>query len=75
MDEESSENSDSMHHGMSKITLDRLFNQASKHWLKGRDKSLVNRKSGMIRWLQYRGFNWDVTNYILKKLELEHPFK
>jgi len=26
-----------------------------------------------VRWLQYRGFNWAVTNAIVRKLEAQHP--
>lgn len=58
-----------MQHGMSKISMDRLFLQASKQWLRSRSTSPENRKARIVRWLQYRGFNWGVTNFILKKLE------
>uniref|UniRef100_A0A1D1YBJ6 Regulatory protein RecX n=1 Tax=Anthurium amnicola TaxID=1678845 RepID=A0A1D1YBJ6_9ARAE len=59
--------------GMSKISMDRLFAQASKQWLRGQNTSLVNRRSRMVRWLQYRGFDWGITNFILKKLESKYP--
>lgn len=59
--------------GMSKISMDRLFAQASKQWLQGKTASLANRRARMARWLQYRGFDWGVTNYILKKLESKYP--
>lgn len=62
-----------MNHGMSKLSMDRLFLQASKQWLRGQGTSLENRKSRIIRWLQYRGFNWGVTSFILKKLEAQYP--
>ncbi|KAF8410896.1 hypothetical protein HHK36_003433 [Tetracentron sinense] len=55
--------------GMSKLSMDHLFVQASKQWLRGRDVSEETRKSRIIRWLQYRGFNWGVISFILKKLE------
>ncbi|OVA19731.1 Regulatory protein RecX [Macleaya cordata] len=59
--------------GMSKISMDHLYVQASKQWLRGQDVPLDKRKSRMIRWLQYRGFNWGVTSFILKKLESQNP--
>lgn len=59
--------------GMSEISMEHLFDQALKQWLRGRDVSHEKRKSRIIRWLQYRGFNWSVTNIILKKLESQHP--
>ncbi|XP_068643684.1 uncharacterized protein [Aristolochia californica] len=55
--------------GMSKSALDRLFDQALKQWMRGKDVALETRKSRIVRWLQYRGFNWAVTSFILKKLE------
>ena len=72
-DEDLSEDGHNMHFGMSKLNLDRLFEQASKQWLRSREKTLNNRKSSVVRWLQYRGFGWGVTKFILKKLETEHP--
>ncbi|EXB97667.1 Regulatory protein recX [Morus notabilis] len=59
--------------GMSKLSMDRLFVQASKQWLRGHDVPKETRKSRIIRWLQYRGFNWDVIGTIVKKLESNHP--
>lgn len=58
--------------GMSKISMDQLLIQASKQWLRGQDVPKDTRKSRLIRWLQYRGFNWDVVNFVLKKLESQH---
>ncbi|XP_058114809.1 uncharacterized protein LOC131257896 [Magnolia sinica] len=59
--------------GMSKVSMDRLLTQASKQWLRGQDVPLETRKSRILRWLQYRGFNWQVTNFILRKLESQYP--
>ncbi|XP_042520363.1 regulatory protein RecX [Macadamia integrifolia] len=59
--------------GMSDSSLERLFVQASKQWQRGGDVPHETRKSRIVRWLQYRGFNWSVTNYIVKKLEAQHP--
>eukprot|EP00268_Persea_americana_P016168 TRINITY_DN17659_c0_g1_i5.p1 TRINITY_DN17659_c0_g1~~TRINITY_DN17659_c0_g1_i5.p1 ORF type:complete len:357 (+),score=66.36 TRINITY_DN17659_c0_g1_i5:165-1235(+) len=61
------------HLGMSKISLDRLLAEASKQWLRGKDVPLETRKSRIVRWLQYRGFNWGITIFVLKKLESQHP--
>ncbi|CAK7345913.1 unnamed protein product [Dovyalis caffra] len=58
--------------GLSKISMDQLLVQASKQWLRGQDVPKDTRKSRLIRWLQYRGFNWDVVNFVLKKLESLH---
>lgn len=58
--------------GLSKISMDQLLIQASKQWLRGQDVPKDTRKSRLIRWLQYRGFNWDVVNFVLKKLESQH---
>ncbi|KAL6975144.1 hypothetical protein U1Q18_023939 [Sarracenia purpurea var. burkii] len=58
-------------HGLSKASIDQLFVQASKQWARGRDVTNETRKSRIVRWLQYRGFNWDVISFILKKLESE----
>ena len=60
-------------HGMSKLSMDHLFVQASKQWLRGREVPKETRKSRIVRWLQYRGFNWGVIGFILKKLESQHP--
>lgn len=56
-------------HGMSKEALDQLYVQASKRWLQGRDLPVENRKARVIRWLQYRGFNWGVVSQLMKRLE------
>lgn len=60
-------------HGMSQLSMDRLFLQASKQWLRGQSSPPENQKARMIRWLQYRGFNWRVTNTILRRLESKYP--
>ncbi|KAG9448514.1 hypothetical protein H6P81_008479 [Aristolochia fimbriata] len=57
--------------GMSKNALDRLFDQALKQWNRGKDVAHETRKSRIMRWLQYRGFNWPVISFILKKLEAQ----
>lgn len=59
--------------GLSKVSMDQLYIQASKQWLRGRDLPKETRKSRIVRWLQYRGFNWGVVSIILKKLESECP--
>lgn len=59
--------------GLSKLSMDNLFVQASKQWLRGRDVPKETRKSRIVRWLQYRGFNWGVVSTILKKLESQYP--
>ncbi|ESQ48699.1 hypothetical protein EUTSA_v10020892mg [Eutrema salsugineum] len=56
-------------HGMSKEAVDQLYVQASKRWLQGRYLPVENRKARVIRWLQYRGFNWGVVSQLLKRLE------
>ncbi|XP_012078480.1 uncharacterized protein LOC105639134 isoform X2 [Jatropha curcas] len=58
--------------GMSKISMDHLLVQASKLWLRGQDVPEETRKSRIIRWLQYRGFNWGVISFVLKKLESQN---
>lgn len=60
-------------HAISKPSLDQLFVQASKQWLKGQDVAREKRKARIIRWLQYRGFDWSVVSFILKKLESSYP--
>ncbi|XP_026655945.1 regulatory protein RecX isoform X2 [Phoenix dactylifera] len=74
-DDDGSGESPSMQHGMSKTSMDRLFLQASKQWLRGRSTSLQNRKARLVRWLQYRGFSWGVTSTILKRLESQYPLR
>jgi len=60
-------------YGISKASMDHLFAQASKQWQRGQNLTLENRRGRIVRWLQYRGFNWAVTNAIVKKLEAQHP--
>ncbi|KAK8579051.1 hypothetical protein V6N13_142288 [Hibiscus sabdariffa] len=59
--------------GLSKLSMDHLLVQASKQWLRGRDVPKETRKSRIVRWLQYRGFNWGVIGSIVKKLESQYP--
>ncbi|XP_057726638.1 uncharacterized protein LOC130941993 [Arachis stenosperma] len=59
--------------GLSKQSMDHLYAQASKQWSRGQNISIETRKSRIIRWLQYRGFGWNVINFILKKLERQKP--
>lgn len=59
--------------GMSKASMDHLFLQASKQWLRNQNSTPDTHKVRIIRWLQYRGFNWGVTNFIVKKLESQYP--
>ncbi|XVF70941.1 hypothetical protein PTKIN_Ptkin11bG0202600 [Pterospermum kingtungense] len=59
--------------GLSNISMDHLLTQASKQWLRGQDVSKETRKSRIVRWLQYRGFNWGVIGSIIKKLESQYP--
>ena len=59
--------------GLSKLSMDHLLIQASKQWLRGQDVSKETRKSRIVRWLQYRGFNWGVIGSIVKKLESQYP--
>ncbi|KAK4439665.1 Kinesin-like protein KIN-14F, partial [Sesamum alatum] len=54
---------------MSKHSIDQLYVQASKQWQRSRGSPQETRKLRIIRWLQYRGFNWSVIKYVLKKLE------
>ncbi|KAL3643247.1 hypothetical protein CASFOL_014062 [Castilleja foliolosa] len=53
---------------MSKLSMDQLYIQASKQWQRSQGASQDTRKSRIIRWLQYRGFDWNVISYVLKKL-------
>ncbi|XP_010523596.1 PREDICTED: uncharacterized protein LOC104801913 isoform X2 [Tarenaya hassleriana] len=55
-------------HGLSKKAMEQLYVQASKQWLRGRDAPTETRKGRLVRWLQYRGFNWGVIGFILKRL-------
>ncbi|KAJ0044420.1 hypothetical protein Pint_03725 [Pistacia integerrima] len=59
--------------GMSKHSMDQLFVQAKKQWLRSQDAPKETRKTRIIRWLQYRGFNWGISSFILKKLESHYP--
>ncbi|KAJ0044352.1 hypothetical protein Pint_03738 [Pistacia integerrima] len=59
--------------GLSKLSMDQLFVQAKKQWLRSQDAPKETRKTRIIRWLQYRGFNWAITSFILKKLESQYP--
>ncbi|XP_074577231.1 uncharacterized protein LOC141833645 [Curcuma longa] len=63
----------STQHGISEPALERLYVKATKQWLRGQSSSLENRKARIMRWLQYRGFSWGVTNIILRKLLAEYP--
>ncbi|KAK3008699.1 hypothetical protein RJ639_015248 [Escallonia herrerae] len=58
--------------GLSKLSMDHLLVQASKQWQRGRDVPSDKRKSRIIRWLQYRGFDWRVVSFVLKKLESQN---
>ncbi|KAF7816012.1 Regulatory protein recX [Senna tora] len=59
--------------GLSKHSINHLYVQASKQWDRGHDVPKDTRKSRIIRWLQYRGFDWGVINLILRKLEKQDP--
>lgn len=58
---------------MSKLSIDQLYVQASKQWQRSHGAPQETRKSRIVRWLQYRGFNWSVIKYVLKKLESGSP--
>ncbi|KAL6651589.1 hypothetical protein ACP70R_010514 [Stipagrostis hirtigluma subsp. patula] len=60
-------------YGISEASMDHLFAQATKQWQRGQSLPLENRRARVVRWLQYRGFNWAVTNAIVRKLEAQHP--
>ncbi|KAL6844400.1 hypothetical protein ACP4OV_026073 [Aristida adscensionis] len=60
-------------YGISEASMDHLFSQASKQWQRGQSLPLETRRARVVRWLQYRGFNWAVTNAIVRKLEARHP--
>ncbi|XP_020203871.1 uncharacterized protein LOC109789354 [Cajanus cajan] len=55
--------------GLSKHSMDHLYAQASKQWFRGQNVPKETRKARIVRWLQYRGFDWNVINFILKKLD------
>jgi len=59
--------------GISEASMDHLFAQASKQWQRGQSLTLENRCAHIVRWLQYRGFNWAVTNSIIRRLEAQRP--
>ncbi|KAK1404935.1 putative regulatory protein RecX [Heracleum sosnowskyi] len=59
--------------GLSNTSLDQLFAQASKRWLQSESQPVDKRKSKIIQWLRYRGYNWGVVNVVLKKLESAFP--
>ncbi|XP_050903565.1 uncharacterized protein LOC127117551 isoform X1 [Lathyrus oleraceus] len=54
---------------LSKKSMDHLYVQASKQWFKGENVPKETRKSRIIRWLQYRGFDWNVISIIVNKLD------
>ncbi|KAL0353474.1 UNVERIFIED_CONTAM: Kinesin-like protein KIN-14F [Sesamum angustifolium] len=58
---------------MSKDSIDQLYVQALKQWHRSHGAPQETRKSRIVRWLQYRGFNWCVIKYVLKKLESDSP--
>ena len=66
------EEKQSLRHGLSKASMDHLLVQASKQWSRGSDLPQEKRKARIARWLQYRGFNWDVVGFVVKKLESNH---
>lgn len=57
---------------LSDSSLQQLYVQASKHWQRSQNVTHETRKARVIRWLQYRGFDWPVVSIILKKLESEY---
>ncbi|XP_021740784.1 uncharacterized protein LOC110707062 [Chenopodium quinoa] len=54
---------------LSNSTLQQLYVRASKQWQLSQNVPYEKRKARIIRWLQYRGFDWAVVSIILKKLE------
>jgi SOS response regulatory protein OraA/RecX len=57
-------------HGNKRVeSMDKLFREVSKQWIKGKNASIENRKARITRWLRYRGHSWDVVGVILKKLQ------
>ncbi|KAI3838643.1 hypothetical protein MKX03_030409 [Papaver bracteatum] len=58
--------------GMSKSSVNHLFVQSSKQWMRSQDVPLEKQKARMTRWLQYRGFGWGVIKFILGKLESQN---
>ncbi|KAH9318488.1 hypothetical protein KI387_020257, partial [Taxus chinensis] len=59
--------------GMSDSAREHLMAQATKKWLQGGNVSFQTRKTRMVWWLQYRGFNWDAINLVLKELQTNYP--
>ncbi|KAH9602282.1 hypothetical protein KSS87_015443 [Heliosperma pusillum] len=45
---------------LSSSSLHQLYIQASKQWQRSHDVAHETRKARVIRWLQYRGFDWGV---------------
>ncbi|XP_074292983.1 uncharacterized protein LOC141619859 [Silene latifolia] len=58
---------------LSSCSLQQLYVQASKQWERSHDVGDEKRKARVIRWLQYRGFDWGVIGSIIKKLESDNP--
>lgn len=58
---------------LSNSSLQKLYVQASKQWQRCHNLPPDTRKARIIRWLQYRGFDWSVIAMILKRLESKHP--
>ena len=58
---------------LSSSSMEQLYMQASKQWQRSQNAASETRKARVIRWLQYRGFDWGVVGIILKKLESGHP--
>lgn len=72
-DDENEEMDKEKKRGMSKSAKAHLIAQATKQWLRGGNASLETRRARMVNWLQYRGFNWDVINPILRQLQSKYP--
>ncbi|GAB2284809.1 hypothetical protein Dimus_019262 [Dionaea muscipula] len=58
---------------LSKSSMNQLFAQASKRWILSQNLPTETRKTRIVRWLQYRGFDWGVVGIIMKQLESRHP--
>ena len=58
---------------LSNSSLQKLYVQSSKQWQRCDNVPHDTRKARIIRWLQYRGFDWSVIGIILKRLESKHP--
>ncbi|GMH05843.1 hypothetical protein Nepgr_007683 [Nepenthes gracilis] len=59
--------------GVSVSLMEQLYVQVSKQWLRSQNAPNETRKARIVRWLQYRGFDWGVVSVILKKLESQYP--